>query len=140
MLGNDYVSLVQDRLYFYQQLSEARDVNAVNKTEAELIDRFGRLPEAAKNLMYITRLRVNLTGTAVAYVSVIGSDLKLGLSDFSPFSSVQELITIVEEKMAVNSFNYIFTPAKNGFSISVKADNFARSLKALELFVGLFSK
>ena len=140
MLGNDYVSLVQDRLYFYQQLSEARDVNAVNKTEAELIDRFGRLPEAAKNLMYITRLRVNLTGTAVTYVSVIGSDLKLGLSDFSPFSSVQELITIVEEKMTVNSFNYIFTPAKNGFSISVKADNFARSLKALELFVGLFSK
>ena len=140
MLGGDYVSLVQDRLYFYQQLSGARDIDAVNKIEAELIDRFGRLPESAKNLMYITKLRARLTGTAVSYVSVIGSDLTVILADFSPFPSAQELFKTLDEKMAINNFSYQFSPSKTGFSISVKADNLNRSFKALELFVGLFSK
>ena len=140
MLGDDYVSLVQDRLYFYQQLSDARDIDAVNKIEAELIDRFGRLPESAKNLMYITKLRARLTGTTVSYVSVIGSDLTVILADFSPFPSAQELFKTLEEKMAINNFSYQFSPSKNGFSISVKANNLNRSFKALELFVGLFSK
>ena len=140
LLGDDYVPLVQDRLYFYQQLSEACDVDAVKKIEEELLDRFGILPEAAKNLIYISQLRVKLTGTAVTSVLVIGSDLKLRLTDFSPFSSVQVLIATVGEKMTINNFSYLFTPSKDGFSISVKADNVTHSLKALELFVELFSK
>jgi transcription-repair coupling factor (superfamily II helicase) len=140
MLDDNYVSLVQDRLYFYQQLSEARDVDIVNKIEAELLDRFGILPEAAKNLMYITQLRVKLTGTTVISVSIIGSDLKLELTDFAPFSSTQKLIDTVEEKMTINNYNYLFAPAKDGFSISVKADSLAHSLNALELFVELFSE
>ena len=140
MLGDDYVSLVQDRLYFYQQLSEARDVDAVNKIEAELLDRFGILPETANNLMYITKLRVRLAGTAVTYVSIIGSDLKLSLSAFKPFSSTQKLIDAVKEKMTINNFNYHFAPFKDGFTISVKADNFTLSLNALDLFVELFSE
>jgi len=90
--------------------------------------------------MYISQLRVKLTGTAVTSVLVFGSDLKLRLTDFSPFSSVQELIAAVGEKMTINNFSYLFTPSKDGFSISVKADNITHSLKALELFVELFSK
>ncbi|MFC1784423.1 transcription-repair coupling factor [Candidatus Neomarinimicrobiota bacterium] len=140
LLGDDYVPLVQDRLYFYQQLSGACDVDAVNKIEEELLDRFGILPESAKNLIYISILRVKLTGTAVTSVFVIGSNLKLRLTDFSPFSSVQVLIATVGEKMTINNFSYLFAPSKDGFSISIKADNIAHSLKALDLFVELFSK
>ncbi len=140
MLDRGYVPLVQDRLYFYQQLSEARAVDAVNKIDAELLDRFSRLPDSAKNLMYISKLRVKLTGTAVNYVSVVGSDLTIKLTDFSPFSSAQELFMTLEEKLTINNFNYQFATSKGGFSISVKADNLNHSLKALELFVELFSK
>ena len=140
ILDGSYVSLVQDRLYFYQQLSNASNVDAVNNIEDELLDRFGKLPESAKNLIYVTRLRVRLTETAITYVSVIGFDLKVKLADFSPFSSVQELLYTIEEKMSLNNFNYLFAPSKVGFTISVKADNLNHSLKALELFVELFSK
>lgn len=140
LLDSVYVPLVQDRLYFYQQLAVAHDVDAINKIEAELLDRFGRLPESAKNLMYTSKLRVRFTGTAVNYVSVIGSDLTIKLTDFSPFSSAQELFVILEEKLTLNNFSYQFAPSKDGFSISVKADSFNRSLKAIELFVELFSK
>ncbi len=140
MLDSSYVSLVQDRLYFYQQLSEARDIDSVNRVEAELLDRFGRLPESAKNIMHITKLRVRLTGTAVTSVSIIGSDLTIRLTDFSPFQSVQELFKVVGEKMTINNFSYQFTPSNDSFSISIKTKDLNHSLKALELLVGLFSK
>jgi transcription-repair coupling factor (superfamily II helicase) len=105
-----------------------------------LLDRFGRLPESAKNLMHITKLRTSFTETSVTSVSVIGSELKIILSDFMPFSSVQKLISSVEEKMIINNFNHHFSQSATGFKISVNADNLKHSLKALELFVGLFSK
>jgi len=140
MLDNKYVALVQDRLYFYQQLSEVNNAKAIDKIEEELLDRFGKLPESAKNLMYITKLRTSFTGTSVISVSVIGSELKILLSDFLPFSLVQELIATVEEKMVINNFNHHFSQSATGFKISVNADNLKHSLKALELFVGLFSK
>ncbi|NHZ84574.1 MAG: DEAD/DEAH box helicase [Planctomycetia bacterium] len=140
MLDSSYVSLVQDRLYFYQQLSEARDIDSVNRVEAELLDRFGRLPESAKNIMHITKLRVRLTGTAVTYVSIIGSDLTIRLTDFSPFQSAQELFKAVGEKLTIYNFNYQFAPSNDSFSISIKAKDLNHSLKALELLVTLFSK
>lgn len=140
MLDSKYVSLVQDRLYFYQQLSEAHNVEAVSNVEAELRDRFGRLPKSTKNLMYITKLRARLTGTAVTSVSVVGSGLTISLANFSPFASVQGLFSAVGEKMTINYFNYKFSPSKNGFSVSVKTDSPDRSFKAIELFVELFSK
>lgn len=140
MLDSGYVSLVQDRLYFYQQLSEARDIGAVNKIEAELLDRFSRLPQSAKNLMYITKLRARLTRTAVTHVSVIGSNLTIKLAAFSPFSSAQELFKAIEEKLTINNFSCQFAPSKSDFSVLVKADNLNHALKALELFVELFSK
>ena len=139
MLDNKYVALVQDRLYFYQQLSEASSVDEVNKIEEELLDRFSKLPESAKNLVYITKLRISFTGTSVTSVSIIGSELKIMLLDFLPFSSVQELITVVEEKMVINNFDHHFSPSKNGFKISVDADNLRHSLIALKIFVKLFS-
>ena len=140
MLEGSYVSLVQDRLYFYQQLSEANDIVAVNNIESELRDRFGRLPEAANNLLYITRLGVRLTGTTVTSVSVVGAGLKVALSDFSPFPSVQDLIMDVEEKMKQHNFSYQFAPSQKGFSILVKTGSLKNSLIALEFFVELFSK
>ena len=112
----------------------------VDKIEEELLDRFSKLPESAKNLMYITKLRTSFTGTSVTSVSIIGSELKIMLSDFLPFSSVQKLISSVNEKMVINNFTHNFSPSKSGFKISVNADNLEHSFMALKIFVGLFSK
>lgn len=90
--------------------------------------------------MYITKLRARLTRTAVTHVSVIGSNLTIKLAAFSPFSSAQELFKAIEEKLTINNFSCQFAPSKSDFSVLVKADNLNHALKALELFVELFSK
>jgi len=140
MLDNKYVALVQDRLYFYQQLSGVNNVDSVDRIEEELLDRFGKLPKPAKNLIYVTRLRTRFMGTPVTNVSIIGSELGVMLSDFSPFPSVSVLIDSIKEKMEINNFSYQFSPLESGFKISVDADSLKHALKALKLFVELFSK
>ncbi|WGE68746.1 transcription-repair coupling factor [Actinobacillus equuli subsp. haemolyticus] len=57
LLPDDYVPDVNMRLSFYKRLASAESVEALKDLKVELIDRFGLLPEATKNLFQITQLR-----------------------------------------------------------------------------------
>ena len=54
LLGEDYIPLVEDRLYYYQQLAETKSKAGVLQIKREIHDRFGRLPSAAKNLFLVS--------------------------------------------------------------------------------------
>ena len=139
LLDKEYIQLVQDRLYFYQQLSDASLLKTADDIQEELIDRFGNLPKSAQNLIEITRIRIMLTGTSISSVSIIGSNLKINLSDFAPYSSADELIRIVGEKLALQNMKFQFTPTKNGLLITAHSNNMEQSIKLIELFVELFN-
>lgn len=57
-LPEDYVSDVSQRLVLYKRLSSARDENEVALIRDELLDRFGRLPREAANLLEVIRLKI----------------------------------------------------------------------------------
>ncbi|VEI47289.1 transcription-repair coupling factor [Actinobacillus equuli] len=57
LLPDDYVPDVNMRLSFYKRIASAESVEALKDLKVELIDRFGLLPEATKNLFQITQLR-----------------------------------------------------------------------------------
>ncbi|WP_044024550.1 transcription-repair coupling factor [Actinobacillus ureae] len=57
LLPDDYVPDVNMRLSFYKRIASAESVDALKDLKVELIDRFGLLPEATKNLFQITQLR-----------------------------------------------------------------------------------
>ncbi|MCO4168815.1 transcription-repair coupling factor [Actinobacillus suis] len=57
LLPDDYVPDVNMRLSFYKRIASAESVDALKDLKVELIDRFGVLPEATKNLFQITQLR-----------------------------------------------------------------------------------
>ncbi len=57
LLPEDYLPDVHTRLVIYKRLANARDADALRELQVEMIDRFGLLPEPAKNLVAITRLR-----------------------------------------------------------------------------------
>jgi len=68
-LGDDYIADVGLRLSFYKRLSQAEDADAVTEIGAELEDRFGPLPEPAREL-----LRVMSLGPALAALKVLGCE------------------------------------------------------------------
>src|SRR5256886_1967495 len=57
-IPEDYVPEVNQRLAFYKRLAGATDDAEVEDIRAELIDRFGALPEPARRLLDIVRIRV----------------------------------------------------------------------------------
>lgn len=57
LLPDDYVPDVNMRLSFYKRIASAENVEALKELKVELIDRFGLLPTATKNLFQITQIR-----------------------------------------------------------------------------------
>ena len=57
-LPEAYVPDVSQRLVLYKRLSSARDENEVALIRDELLDRFGRMPAEAENLLEVIRLKI----------------------------------------------------------------------------------
>ncbi|WP_299071752.1 transcription-repair coupling factor [uncultured Paraglaciecola sp.] len=58
LFPDDYVPDVNLRLSLYKKLAGCKDERAVNELQIELIDRFGLLPQSAKNLLDTTMLKL----------------------------------------------------------------------------------
>lgn len=138
-LDSGYIQLVQDRLYFYQQLSVATSTKEIDRISEELLDRFGKLPDPAKNLLNITNKRILLTGSSISSISVVGSSLKISLSDFRPYKSFEQMVNDISERLGVKELNYKFLQVKNGFNVAVTAATIKQAIKTIDIFVELFS-
>ncbi|WP_340680975.1 transcription-repair coupling factor [Paraglaciecola sp.] len=58
LFPDDYIGDVNTRLSLYKKLAGCKDQRAINELQIELIDRFGLLPEPAKNLLSIAHLKL----------------------------------------------------------------------------------
>ena len=58
LFPDDYIGDVNTRLSLYKKLAGCKDERAINELQIELIDRFGLLPEPAKNLLTIAHLKL----------------------------------------------------------------------------------
>lgn len=57
LLPDDYMPDVNTRLSFYKRIASAKTSEELNELKIELIDRFGLLPDAARNLLLAAELR-----------------------------------------------------------------------------------
>lgn len=57
LLPDDFIPDVNTRLSFYKRIASTKNEHDLDEIKVELIDRFGTLPDAARNLLDITRLR-----------------------------------------------------------------------------------
>ena len=62
LLPDDYLPDVHSRLIMYKRITGAGNSEQLRELQVEMIDRFGLLPEAAKNLFRVTELKLK-TGT-----------------------------------------------------------------------------
>ncbi|MBF1223678.1 MAG: transcription-repair coupling factor, partial [Haemophilus influenzae] len=58
LLPEDYLGDVNMRLSFYKRIAAAESKQELDELKVELIDRFGLLPEATKNLLQIAEMRL----------------------------------------------------------------------------------
>lgn len=66
LIPQDYLPDVNSRLTLYKRIASARDDNELKELQVEMIDRFGLLPDAVKNLFRQTSLKLKLTPLGIA--------------------------------------------------------------------------
>jgi len=57
LFPDDYINNITERLNLYTQLNEVEDEEGLQKFEAQLVDRFGELPEQAADLLNSVRIK-----------------------------------------------------------------------------------
>ncbi len=57
LLPDDYVENVAERMQLYRKLDGLKDENELDAFNAELIDRFGSIPETSKELIQVVQIR-----------------------------------------------------------------------------------
>ncbi|MCB1172118.1 MAG: transcription-repair coupling factor [Leptospiraceae bacterium] len=83
-LPADYIQDVRDRISFYKRFESATGADEVNELAAELIDRYGRLPDVAKVFVAVEGIRAmaSLAGFERVYEMEDGSVELVASSEF----------------------------------------------------------
>jgi transcription-repair coupling factor (superfamily II helicase) len=76
-LSSEYVPGERLRLDLYRRLADVKSPTDVSSIEAELLDRFGQLPEEAKALLGVAALRAQAKSVKLTEVVVQGKYLRL---------------------------------------------------------------
>ncbi len=85
LLPDDYIPDVSLRLSLYKKIASSQDQNDLDDAQIELIDRFGLLPEPAKNLIKLTKLKIKASQLGIRKLE---SGPKGGIVEFSQDTKV----------------------------------------------------
>ncbi|GLR70179.1 transcription-repair-coupling factor [Agaribacter marinus] len=104
LLPEDYIGDVNTRLSLYKKLASCAHQDDIDDFQIELIDRFGLLPQAAKNLVKITSFKLNASRLGVKKVEFTEVG---GMIEFDANTVVDPgyLISLIQQKPNVYKFD-----------------------------------
>ncbi|MFQ5634819.1 MAG: transcription-repair coupling factor, partial [Gammaproteobacteria bacterium] len=91
LLPEDYMSDVHLRLVHYKRIASATDEAALEQLQVEMIDRFGLLPESARNLFRIAAMRLLAGPLGIRRLEVSAHG---GNVEFGPHTTVDPAILV----------------------------------------------
>ena len=100
LLPADYLPDVHTRLVMYKRIASAKGADGLRELQVEMIDRFGLLPEPAKNLMAIAQLRQRAQAMGIERIEAGPSSGLVQFSD-APQVDAGALVRMVQEQPAV---------------------------------------
>ena len=104
LLPDDYLGDVNMRLSFYKRIAAAESKQELDELKVELIDRFGLLPEATKNLLQIAEMRLMVKPLKVLKID---AGAQGGFIEFSPSTKVdpEKFIKLIQQNPIVYRFD-----------------------------------
>jgi transcription-repair coupling factor (superfamily II helicase) len=94
LIPDDYLPNISTRLVLYKRIAQAQDKEALNDIQVEMIDRFGLLPDATKQLFIQAevRLRAQALGISEVDVGVAGGSVKFESTTTVPVNALIDLL------------------------------------------------
>ncbi|MDQ6753715.1 MAG: transcription-repair coupling factor, partial [Actinomycetota bacterium] len=108
-LPHDYVPGERLRLEAYRKLAAALTEEAIGEVLAELVDRYGDLPEAALNLIAVARFRVAARAAGLTDVALQGNFVKFAPAQL-PESKVMRLQRMYPGSMVKTALDAVMIP------------------------------
>ncbi|MGB1109326.1 MAG: transcription-repair coupling factor [Gammaproteobacteria bacterium] len=96
LMPEDYVPDVHLRLIMYKRIANAANSDELRELQVEMIDRFGLLPDAAKNLFAVTELKLKATPMGIKKIEANAGG---GRFTFEPQANINagELIGMIQK-------------------------------------------
>ena len=91
LLPDDYIFDVSLRLSLYKRIASCKNKQALDDVQVELIDRFGLLPQAAKNLVHIAKLKLKAEKIGITRIDAGPAG---GSFEFGPDTKVDHMFII----------------------------------------------
>ncbi len=97
LLPSDYCGDVHGRLSLYKRMSSARDEDELISIQEELIDRFGKLPDAARTLLATHKLRLTALPLGIQKIDASETQIMLHFKQDTTVDPVK-LIELVQKQ------------------------------------------
>ncbi len=104
LIPEDYLPDVHTRLIMYKRISAAPDQAALDELQVELIDRFGLLPQATKNLFRQTQLKMRAQDMGIVKIDAGNVAGRLEFSATTPVDPLC-IIKLIQSAPAMYKFD-----------------------------------
>jgi transcription-repair coupling factor (superfamily II helicase) len=133
LLPDDYVPDVHLRLILYKRIAAAESEEELRDLQVELIDRFGLLPDATKNLMRLASIRRAATALGIEKVDVAD---KGGYVVFGPDSRIDPLALV---KLVQNDSKRYRLQGSNRLQLNDDLGDLERRFATIEILLSLLA-
>ncbi len=96
-LPEDYLPDVHSRLVLYKRIANASDSAELRELQVEMIDRFGLLPEAAKNLFTVTELKLTAAPLGIRKIEAAAHGGRIVFGE-QPNVDPMKIINLIQRK------------------------------------------
>jgi transcription-repair coupling factor (superfamily II helicase) len=96
LLPHDYCGDVHERLSLYKRMANCESQSAIDELQEELIDRFGKMPDAVKALIETHRLRVAAKPVGIVKIDAHGESAVLQFQPNPPIDAMR-IIELVQK-------------------------------------------
>ncbi|WP_313634291.1 transcription-repair coupling factor [Massilia timonae] len=100
LLPADYCGDVHERLSIYKRLANCESQDRIDGMQEELIDRFGKMPDAVKALVETHRLRIAAKSVGIVKIDAHGEAASLQFMEQPPIDPIK-IITLIQKNRQV---------------------------------------
>ena len=100
LLPDDYIFDISLRLSIYKRIASCKNKQELDEIQVELIDRFGLLPQPAKNLVHIAKLRLKAQKIGISRIEAHDSGGSIEFSDDTKVDPMQ-IIKLIQQKNTI---------------------------------------
>jgi transcription-repair coupling factor (superfamily II helicase) len=103
LIPEDYLPDITTRLVLYKRIAQANSTDALREIQVEMIDRFGLLPDAIKNLFTQAELRVRAKGLGIHELEATPSGGSIEFKSSTPVEPIS-LVRLIQSDPQRYSF------------------------------------